>query len=107
MQPDKLAGIGIQPIAGIQLSVCFESPEPTQRTAAQAANLVLLAQSEEGYRNLMRLASRAYFDVPLGDMPRIMAPVLAGHRDGLIALARDSLLKRDEGEASKATHETA
>jgi UDP-glucose 4-epimerase len=28
-------------------------------------------------------------------------------RDGLIALARDSLLKRDEGEASKATHETA
>ena len=78
--------MGIQPIAGIQLSVCFEGPDPTQRAAPASANVVLLAQSEEGYRNLMRLASRAYFDVPLGDMPRIVAPVLADHREGLIAL---------------------
>jgi DNA polymerase III subunit alpha len=83
---EKLAGMGIQPIAGIQLSVCFEGPDPTQRAAPASANVVLLAQSEEGYRNLMRLASRAYFDVPLGDMPRIVAPVLADHREGLIAL---------------------
>src|SRR4028118_1093041 len=57
---EKLAGMGIQPIAGVQLSVCFEEPDPTQRTGSQAANIVLLARSEEGYRNLMRLASRAY-----------------------------------------------
>src|SRR5919107_6125434 len=83
---EKLAGLGIQPIAGIQLSVCFEEPDPTQRSGAQSANIVLLAQSEEGYRNLMRLASHAYFDVPLGDVPRVMAPVLADHGAGLIAL---------------------
>ena len=47
---------------------------------------MLLAQSEEGYGNLMRLASRAYFDVPLGDAPRIAAPLLAAHAAGLIAL---------------------
>src|SRR5829696_5280783 len=48
---EKLAGIGIQPIAGLQLSVCFEEPDPTQRAGAQAGHVVLLAQTEEGYRN--------------------------------------------------------
>ena len=66
---EKLAGIGIQPIAGMQLSVVFEEPDPTARTQSRppAPSVVLLAQTEEGYRNLMRLVSRAYFDVPLGD----------------------------------------
>ena len=84
---EKLAEKGIQPIAGMQLSVQFEAPDPAARVQqVQAANLVLLAQSEEGYGNLMRLASRAYFDVPLGDAPRIAAPLLAEHAAGLIAL---------------------
>ena len=63
---EKLAGMGIQPIAGLQLSVAFEEPDPTARPigCAVPTNVVLLAQTEEGYRNLMRLVSRAYFDVP-------------------------------------------
>src|SRR5829696_6113021 len=84
---EKLAEKGIQPIAGMQLSVQFEAPDPAARVQqVQPANLVLLAQSEEGYGNLMRLASRAYFDVPLGDAPRIAAPLLAAYAAGLIAL---------------------
>ena len=84
---EKLSGFGIQPIAGMQLSVLFEEPDPVARQAAPAAtDVVLLAQSEEGYGNLMRLASRAYFDNPLGDAPRIMAPVLSEAAAGLIAL---------------------
>src|SRR4051794_11523201 len=67
---EKLAGLGVQPIAGMQLSVVFEEPDPTSRQAAPgAANIVLLAQTEEGYRHLMRLTSRAHFDTPLGDAP--------------------------------------
>src|ERR671912_1089787 len=48
---EKLAGLGIQPIAGLQLSVVFEEPDPASRQAAPAAaNVVLLlSQSEEGY----------------------------------------------------------
>src|SRR3712207_3032559 len=83
---EKLAGLGIQPIAGIELSVLFEEPDPTSRAAPQTSQIVLLAQSEEGYRNLMRLASRAFFDQPLGDPPRVSAPLLARHCEGLIAL---------------------
>ena len=84
---EKLAGLGIQPIAGIQLSVTFEAPDPTVRAPLPGtANVVLLAQSEEGYGNLMRLASRAYFDVSLGEPPRVAASALLEHGEGLIAL---------------------
>lgn len=84
---EKLSGMGIQPIAGIQLSVLFEEPDPTARvTTPVVSNIVLLAQSEEGYRNLMRLGSRAYFDVPLGEPPRLAAHWLRAHCEGLIGL---------------------
>ncbi|MBM6595776.1 DNA polymerase III subunit alpha [Microvirga pudoricolor] len=82
----KLSGMGIQPIPGVQLSVCFEEPDPIARSQPQAANVVLLAQNAEGYRNLMRLVSRAYFDVPLGDTPRLSSTVLSQYCEGLIAL---------------------
>ena len=84
---EKLAAKGIQPIAGIQLAVVFEEPDPTARLQqVLASNVVLLAQNEEGYRNLMRLASRAYFDVGLGEAPRVAAVALAENAAGLIAL---------------------
>ncbi len=85
---EKLAGKGIQPIPGVQLSVCFEEPEPNARGAQvqRCSDIVLLAQSEDGYRNLMRLVSRAYFDVDLGSSPRVAAAILAEHADGVIAL---------------------
>ncbi|WP_243368483.1 DNA polymerase III subunit alpha [Microvirga solisilvae] len=83
---EKMAGSGIQPIAGVQLSVCFEEADPVARVVPVPSNIVLLAQNEEGYRNLMRLVSAAYFDVPLGEEPRLAAPLLARHSEGLIAL---------------------
>src|SRR5918998_6269033 len=84
---EKLAGLGLQPIAGMQLSVVFEQADPNARsTQAPASNVVLLAQSEEGCGNLMRLASRAYFDVPLGDAPRVPASALAENGAGLVCL---------------------
>ena len=84
---EKLSAKGIQPIAGLQLSVTFEEPEPNIRaTFPKSQDIVLLATHEEGYLNLMRLASRAYFDVPLGDPPRVVAGILREHAAGLIAL---------------------
>jgi DNA polymerase-3 subunit alpha len=83
---EKMAGSGIQPIAGVQLSVCFEEADPVARVVPQPANIVLLAQNEEGYRNLMRLVSHAYFGVPLGENPRVAAPILSAHSEGIIAL---------------------
>ncbi|GLS44026.1 DNA polymerase III subunit alpha [Methylobacterium brachythecii] len=84
---EKAAGSGLQPIAGMQLTVCFEEPDPKVRgSTAGMGNVVLLAQDATGYGNLLRLASRAYFDVPLGEPPRVMAEALRESGAGLIAL---------------------
>ena len=83
---EKAAGSGIQPIAGIQLAVTFEAADPMGRGGVPAAPIVLLAQDEEGYGNLLRLGSRAYFDTPLGEAPRVAAEALMESGRGLIAL---------------------
>ncbi|MDJ1156767.1 DNA polymerase III subunit alpha [Chelatococcus sp. SYSU_G07232] len=85
---EKLAGSGIQPIAGVQLSVAFEEPEAPGRgpVMRDTPSIVLLAATEAGYGNLMRLVSRAYLDNPLGEPPSVSVDTLAGHTQGLIAL---------------------
>ncbi|TXN65403.1 DNA polymerase III subunit alpha [Methylobacterium sp. WL6] len=83
---EKAAGSGIQPIAGMQLSVAFEAVDPMARVARPAGSLVVLAQDETGYGNLLRLASRAYFDTGLGEAPCVTAAALAESSAGLIAL---------------------
>ncbi|MCJ2084007.1 DNA polymerase III subunit alpha [Methylobacterium sp. J-090] len=86
---EKAAGLGLQPIAGLQVTVAFEAPDPMARNPqAQGgcANVVVMAQDEAGYANLLRLASRAYFDGALGDAPRVSAAGLAEFAGGLIAL---------------------
>src|ERR1700754_5154750 len=70
---DKLAGSGIQPIVGCALSVDFgdqEAPRHPGHTLKHP-RLVLLAAREEGYRNLMRLTSRAFLDTPSGERPHV------------------------------------
>ena len=83
---------GIQPIVGTVLMVARPesvdgaaglgrggpSPDPDQ--------LLLLAQSDQGYENLMTLLSRAYMETPSGDTPHVPWALLARHTGGLIAL---------------------
>ena len=82
----KISGSGIQPIPGIQLSVEFEKTEIGARPPLSYPHIVLLAQNEEGYGNLLHLVNHAYFDVPLGDIPRIHVSLLQDLNAGLIAL---------------------
>ena len=74
---------GIQPIIGCTLKVDFGEAEHGQRpspapcgTAQAARSLVLLAKDETGYRNLMRLSSRAYLDTPDTAEPHVAMDVL-------------------------------
>src|SRR5437868_10215798 len=65
---DKLAGYGIQPIVGCALSVDFGDHEaPRHPGQTRHPRIVLLAASEDGYRNLMRLTSRAFLETPSGE----------------------------------------
>lgn len=52
---------GIQPIAGLQMSVRFEEPEPNARHVQRHfPHVVLLAADAVGYSNLMALSSTAF-----------------------------------------------
>jgi DNA polymerase-3 subunit alpha len=86
---EKVAGAGIQPIAGLQLTVEFEPPDPTVRQPLGPRTLphiVLLAASADGYGNLMRLTSRAFLDTPAGEGTHVPFSLLEAYHGGLIAL---------------------
>ncbi len=85
---EKLAGAGIQPIIGCALAVVF-GDEPAGNNGARVQRLpriVLLAASEEGYRNLMALVSKSFLEVEPETAPHVSADWLAAHAEGLIAL---------------------
>jgi DNA polymerase-3 subunit alpha len=84
---DKMAAYGIQPIIGCELAVDFGDQDANARNAlAGPARIVLLAAREAGYRNLMRLNSRAFLETPVHQTPHIKFDWLQDNAEGLIAL---------------------
>ena len=79
------AGAGVQPIVGCQVTVSFDAPEPGA-AAVPPAPLVLLAQNEVGYGNLMKLNTCLYVDKHEG-LPQVTLDELEAHADGLICLS--------------------
>ncbi len=78
------AEAGIQPIIGCQLDLAYDPAGPTEKPRAPAP-VVLLAQSETGYANLMKLNSCAYLDAQ-GELPQVSLDELCDHAAGLICL---------------------
>ncbi|MCF8485915.1 MAG: DNA polymerase III subunit alpha [Rhodobacteraceae bacterium] len=83
-------GAGLQPIVGCQVSLAYDPAQPGEKPRAPAP-IVLLAQSEAGYMNLMKLNSCLYLDkggqqiqVTLEELERYSADVicLTGGPDG-------------------------
>ncbi len=79
-----LAGAGVQPILGCQVDLAYVTPQPGERVPDPAA-LVLLAQNEAGYQNLMKLNSCLYIDKG-GQLPQVTVEELVAHSEGLICL---------------------
>jgi len=76
---------GIQPIIGSSLAVDFTTDTQESRRR-EPRRLVLLAQNDAGYQNLLKLSSISYLDTPPGEMAQVDSATLARHADGLIAL---------------------
>ena len=80
---------GIKPIVGCELYVCKKEDHNIERTPPEGDtynHLLVLAENEEGYRNLVRITSEAslhgfYYK------PRVSKKFLAEHSKGLIALS--------------------
>ena len=84
---------GIQPIIGIQLAIEYETGTDISEfdkmgkdKASPAAPMVFLAQSDTGYRNILKLLSYAYLQSEYTHDPRIPQQVLLDNSTDIIAL---------------------
>lgn len=77
---------GIKPILGMEVYLIEGNLQDRVRNAAPPFHLVLLAENEQGYGNLLQLATIANTE---GNyiLPRLNKEVLARHAQGLIALS--------------------
>ncbi len=78
---------GVQPILGCLLYV---EPVDTQDTRpgvkTKPDQILVYAQNETGWLNLLALASKSYLEPAGGDAPRISLDMLREHNEGLIIL---------------------
>jgi DNA polymerase-3 subunit alpha len=80
---------GVKPIIGCELYVCKKEDHRIERTPPEGDtynHLLVLAENEEGYRNLVKITSEAslhgfYYK------PRVSKQFLAEHAKGLVALS--------------------
>jgi DNA polymerase-3 subunit alpha len=79
--------VGIKPIIGMESYIAPDSRLDRHGSPSQASNhLTLLAVNETGYRNLMKLSSRAFLE-GYYYKPRIDKEILAQHAEGLVGLS--------------------
>jgi DNA polymerase-3 subunit alpha len=80
----KLSDAGIQPIIGCQVDLAYLSVEQGGKPQ-DPAPVVLLAQSETGYENLMRLNTHLYVDKG-GQLPQVTLAELEAQAEDVICL---------------------
>jgi len=81
--------VGVKPIVGCELYICKKDDHNIERTPPEGDtynHLLVLAENEEGYRNLVKITSEAslhgfYYK------PRVSKTFLAEHSQGLIGLS--------------------
>jgi DNA polymerase-3 subunit alpha len=76
---------GIQPIVGCQIGLAYDTAGPADRPRLPAP-IVLLAQGEAGYRNLLKLNSCLYIG-KAGQAPQVTVDEVLAHAGGLICLS--------------------
>ena len=83
---EKAYSEGIQPIIGCQMPVDFGSDPTNHRESDGLYDIVLLASSEDGIANLIKLVSTAYKTSDSSTRPHVGLDMLSDRHDGLIAL---------------------
>ncbi|MFK7871511.1 MAG: DNA polymerase III subunit alpha [Roseobacter sp.] len=83
-----MSGAGVQPIIGCQIDVAYIDTRPGEKPQAPAP-VVLLAQSETGYENLMKLNSCLYLDKG-GAIPEVTLAELESYAHDVICLTGGS-----------------
>src|SRR5438477_144176 len=98
---NAMNGVGVKPIIGCEMYIAYGSHHDKAGVEDQAADagsnnhLIVLAASDVGYRNLVKLVSAGYTE-GFYYKPRIDKELLAAHAKGLIGLS--SCLKGEVAE---------
>ncbi len=79
-------GGGVQPIMGCQIAVTREDGLDRNGRRPEPDPIVLLAQNEAGYYNLLKLSSHAFLKTEAGETAQVPFDILEQHSDGLIFL---------------------
>lgn len=82
---------GVQPIIGCQIDLAFsgeasDGQRDRRRHGPEMSPVVLIAASEDGYSNLVRLISKVYLETPPGEPVHLTSAMLEDRCDGLICL---------------------
>ncbi|MEO1329190.1 MAG: DNA polymerase III subunit alpha [Pseudomonadota bacterium] len=83
---ETAAKAGVQPIIGCQLALAYAPPPALGEKPTPPAPIVLYAQTERGYENLMALTSHAFLTAEEA-APQIDWAVLEARSEGLICLS--------------------
>ncbi len=82
---ETMAKAGVQPICGLTLAVKLGNPSPGCLPEPDG-NLALLAATEQGYLNLMQLASKVWLEKEPTENPCVSLEIVLEHSEGVIAL---------------------
>ena len=77
---------GVKPILGCELYICKKEDHRASPEGDTYNHLIVLAENDEGYRNLVKIASEASLN-GFYYKPRISKAFLAEHSEGLIGLS--------------------
>ncbi|MCR9213656.1 MAG: DNA polymerase III subunit alpha [Proteobacteria bacterium] len=103
-----LQGGGVQPILGCQIAITRTDGIDRSGRRPEPDPIVLLAQNEEGYRNLLKLTSHAFLKTDAGETAQVAMEVLRQYGGGIICLTGGAegpigrLLANDQMELAKA-----
>ena len=84
--PAACVAQGVQPILGCVLAISNQNSAGSTKHGSNSDQIVLLAQDETGYRNLVKLVSRSFLGTHDGNDPKVELTELENHAAGLIAL---------------------
>ena len=76
---------GIQPIIGCEVNLV--GGERHDEDIREAHHLLLLADSQEGYQNLVRIVSRGWVEGLVRGVPRVDFEVLRAHNRGVVGMS--------------------
>jgi len=77
---------GVQPILGCQIAVTCSDGVDRSGRKPEPDSIVLLAQNEAGYHNLLKLTSHAFLKTDAGETAQVPFDILEKHRDGVVCL---------------------